>query len=166
MGSCYTCYRPSCTCCTTMLSTDNRSRGFWAYNCKKKGTLPTRTEPLLLCVETVSIQWGPCDLSPSAASHHQILQGLLYWPMLHWVLSDLQCNNNSEMPNPGITSSNKFWYWYNQSSHQHHSFPHPHFVFLFLVFAAISLNRMLALLLAARLLGLNKYIANNIPGSW
>ena len=40
-----------------------------------------------------------------------------------------------------------------------------HFPFLFLVLAAISLNRMLALLLAARLLGLNKYIANNIPGS-
>ena len=42
-----------------------------------------------------------------------------------------------------------------------------HFPFLFLLFAAISMNRMLALLLAARPLGLlNKCIANNIPGSW
>ena len=37
--------------------------------------------------------------------------------------------------------------------------------FLFLLSAVISMNMVLALLLAARPLGLNKYIANNIPGS-
>ena len=37
--------------------------------------------------------------------------------------------------------------------------------FLFLMSIAMSLNALLALLLAARPpLGLNKYIANNIPG--
>ena len=115
--------------------------------------------------ETVSIQWSPCDPFSPAASHHQINQGLLYWPMLHWVI----CN--------AITEKCQILVSYHPIKFDididnHHIIIIPslifslHFPFLFLVFAVISMNRMLALLLAALPLGLNKCIANNIPGSW